>query len=82
MRIPDSNTREFDGKLGNVWWEAKAGRFWIDHATTEIKHRFNVTHLCCFKTMFFVYSEFDIIHERFVEQNSIKCYNISVLAGQ
>ena len=35
MRIPDSNTREFDGKLGNVWWEAKAGRFWIDHATTE-----------------------------------------------
>lgn len=33
-RIPTTGTREFDGKLGDVWWEAKSGRFWLDHATT------------------------------------------------
>ncbi len=25
--------RDFDGSVGNRWWEAKSGRYWEDHAT-------------------------------------------------
>ena len=34
-RIPTTGIREFDGKLGNVWWEAKSGNFWTKCTSTE-----------------------------------------------
>lgn len=27
--------RDFDGGVGNNWWEAKSGRYWRDHTNTE-----------------------------------------------
>ena len=28
--------RDFDGGQGNRWWEAKSGRYWVDHVHDEI----------------------------------------------
>ena len=28
--------RDFDGRQGNRWWEAKSGRYWVDHVRDEI----------------------------------------------
>jgi hypothetical protein len=28
--------RDFDGGQGNRWWEAKSGRYWVDHVRDEI----------------------------------------------
>src|SRR5437773_951059 len=30
------DSRDFDGRQGNRWWEAKPGRYWVDHVCDEI----------------------------------------------
>ena len=27
--------RDFDGAQGNHWWEAKSGRYWVDHVREQ-----------------------------------------------